>query len=79
MRPIEHERCRTAYYSFLAAGLQDHQGNMWATIVWANGVLRRKQPNHTNDEDYYLIKAIHELTPQDVNKIIHELTISVDS
>ncbi|KRL56654.1 hypothetical protein FD35_GL001753 [Furfurilactobacillus rossiae DSM 15814] len=52
---------------------------MWATIVWANGVLRRKQPNHTNDEDYYLIKAIHELTPQDVNKIIHELTISVDS
>ena len=75
MRPIEHERCRKALFDFMADGLQDHQGNMWSTIVWMNKVLIKKSSGRMSDEDYYLNKAIRELSTQEINQIIHELTM----
>lgn len=75
LTPIEHERCRKAYFNFLAGGLKDHHDNMWETIIWANTVLIRLSAGHISDEKYYLAESPHELSVAEKNQVIHELTM----
>lgn len=75
MRPIEHDRYRTALFNFLADGLQDHNGDMFRTITWANNKLWKINSGHVRDEDYYLATAFRILTADEKNQIIHELTM----
>ncbi|GKT04412.1 hypothetical protein [Furfurilactobacillus entadae] len=75
MRPVEHERCRTAYFNFLADGLKDHGGDMWRTIIWANNILIKLDVGHARGESYYLIKSKKGLSVAEKNKIMYELLL----
>ncbi|GAB6091774.1 hypothetical protein [Furfurilactobacillus curtus] len=76
LTPIEHERCRKAYFNFLADGLQDHDNDIWRTILWASHKFMRMSAGHTSDEQYYLVSAIDELSTAEKNQVIHELTMA---
>ncbi|MGV0167622.1 hypothetical protein ACRYI5_03355 [Furfurilactobacillus sp. WILCCON 0119] len=73
---MEHERCRTAYFNFLADGLKDHGGDMWRTVIfWANNKLIRLSVGNVSDESHYLILSKHELSVAEKNKIMYELLL----
>ncbi|GKT04444.1 hypothetical protein [Furfurilactobacillus entadae] len=75
MRPIEHERCRTAYFNFLADGVKQHGGDMWRTVIWANNKLMRLSVGNVSDESHYLILSKRELSVAEKNKIMYELLL----